>query len=772
MAEFAELEEIDGVRMTWNVWPQSRLEAAKCVVPFTTLYSPAKQTSQLQVVEYDPVSCKTCGSVLNPYCSVDFAAKIWTCPFCHTRNHFPPHYAGISEASVPAELFPQYSTLEYSLPRLGAQSPPAYVFVLDTCVPEDELLAAKTAVQQALTMVPEYAQVGLVTFGTHVHVHELGFSECPKAYVFRGTKDYAAAQVQEQLGLHSQAAQRRGAGPGSPQKGGGGGPAPVPGSRPGNRFILPLSECDFAVNQALEELQRDAFPAVAASRPSRALGTAVQVAAALMGGCLPAGGGAGRLMLLVGGPCTEGSGKVVDKELTEPIRSHKDLVKDAAPYYRKAKKFYDAIAAQLVAQGHSMDLFACSLDQVGLSEMKSCIEHTGGYVVQTDTFTNPIFKDSLRRMFTPAGEEGYLGLSSNATFEVHCSKDIKVCGLLGPASALEKKSSLVSEQVVGVGGTTAWKLCTLSAGTTLAVVYDIVAPHTGNAPDPMASQQFFIQFVTRYLHDSGTMRCRVTTITRRWVEGSNLGDLIQGFDQEAAAVLMGRVVSYKMETEEDFDATRWLDRALIRLCSRFGDYRKDDPDSFQLRPQLSYYPQFLFNFRRSQFIQVFGNSPDETAYARIMLNREATGDAMLMIQPTLHAFTFGGAPEPVLLDVSSIAPDRILLLDAYFYVVVFHGSTVAQWRKAGYQEQEEHAAFKVLLQAPQSEAHAIISRRFPTPRFTDCDQNGSQARFLLAKLNPSATYNTSSAMSSEIIMTDDVSLQVFTDHLKKLAVQS
>jgi len=61
---------------------------------------------------------------------------------------------------------------------------------------------------------------------------------------------------------------------------------------------------------------------------------------------------------------------------------------------------------------------------------------------------------------------------------------------------------------------------------------------------------------------------------------------------------------------------------------------------------------------------------------------------------------------------------------------------------------------------PQDEAHAIIKRRFPTPRFTDCDQNGSQARFLLAKLNPSATYNTSSAMSSEIIMTDDVSLQV------------
>lgn len=48
-----------------------------------------------------------------------------------------------------------------------------------------------------------------------------------------------------------------------------------------------------------------------------------------------------------------------------------------------------------------------------------------------------------------------------------------------------------------------------------------------------------------------------------------------------------------------------------------------------------------------------------------------------------------------------------------------------------------------------------------------------QARYLLAKLNPSATYNTAqNAISSEVIMTDDVSLQVFTEHLKRLAVQS
>ena len=48
-----------------------------------------------------------------------------------------------------------------------------------------------------------------------------------------------------------------------------------------------------------------------------------QVAAGLMNACLPAGTGAARLMLFVGGPATHGPGKVVDTDLQEPIRSHK-----------------------------------------------------------------------------------------------------------------------------------------------------------------------------------------------------------------------------------------------------------------------------------------------------------------------------------------------------------------------------------------------------------------------------------------------------------------
>ena len=41
-----------------------------------------------------------------------------------------------------------------------------------------------------------------------------------------------------------------------------------------------------------------------------------------------------------------------------------DLAKETAPYYKKAKKFFDALAGQLARQGHALDVFACSLDQV------------------------------------------------------------------------------------------------------------------------------------------------------------------------------------------------------------------------------------------------------------------------------------------------------------------------------------------------------------------------------------------------------------------------
>lgn len=139
------------------------------------------------------------------------------------------------------------------------------------------------------------------------------------------------------------------------------------------------------------------------------------------------------------------------------------------------------------------------------------------------------------------------------------------------------------------------------------------------------------------------------------------------------------------------------------------------------------------------------------------------------------SYTFDVPPQPVLLDSVSIKPDVILLLDTFFHILIFHGETVAQWRKAGYQDQEGYENFKELLEAPVADAQDLLTDRFPIPRYIVCDQGGSQARFLLSKLNPSTTHMSVSMYGSaqgagagQAIFTDDVSLQVFMEHLKRL----
>src|SRR5882762_11811473 len=98
---------------------------------------------------------------------IDIRGKLWICPFCLQRNAFPPHYKDISNTNLPAELLPKYTTIEYTLSR-AAQVPPVFLFVVDTCLDEEDLKALRDALVVSLSLIPPYALVGLITFGTMV----------------------------------------------------------------------------------------------------------------------------------------------------------------------------------------------------------------------------------------------------------------------------------------------------------------------------------------------------------------------------------------------------------------------------------------------------------------------------------------------------------------------------------------------------------------------------------------------------------------------------
>ncbi|XP_052276355.1 protein transport protein Sec23A-like isoform X2 [Dreissena polymorpha] len=758
-------EDRDGVRFSWNVWPSSRLEATRMVVPLGCLYTPVKERPDLPPIAYEPVLCTrpTCRAILNPYCQVDYRAKIWACNFCFQRNPFPPQYAAITEQHQPAEIIPQFSTIEYTITRATC-SPPVYLIVLDTCMDDDDLQAVKESLQMSLSLLPPNALIGLITFGKMVQLHELGCEGCSKSYVFRGTKDLTAKQIQDMLGI------------------GRGGAAAQPGARgpqqqqqlPSNRFLQPVHKCDFSLTDLLGELQRDPWPVSQGKRPLRSTGVALSIAVGLLECTFPNTGA--RIMLFMGGACTQGPGMVVGEELKFPIRSHHDIEKDNCKYMKKAMKHYEGLANRAANNGHVIDIYSCALDQTGLHEMKFCCRYTGGHMVMGDSFNTSLFKQTFQRVFSKDAK-GEFKMAFGATLEVKTSRELKVSGAIGPCVSLGVKGGSVADTEMGLGGTCQWKMCGMYPNTTLAFFFEVVNQH--NAPIPQGGRGY-IQFITQYQHSSGQRRVRVTTVARNWADAStNIQHISAGFDQEASAVLQARTAVFRAETDDGPDVLRWLDRMLIRLCQKFGDFHRDDPNSFRFSENFSLYPQFMFHLRRSQFLQVFNNSPDETSYYRYMLNIEDLTQSLIMIQPILYAYSFSGTPEPVLLDTSSIQPDRILLMDTFFQILIYHGETIDQWRQQKYQDLPEYENFKQLLQAPVDDAQEILQTRFPMPRYIDTAAGGSQARFLMARVNPTMTHNNMYAYGgggagegTAAVLTDDVSLQVFMEHLKKLAVSS
>ena len=105
---------------------------------------------------------------------------------------------------------------------------------------------------------------------------------------------------------------------------------------PAARFLQPVSQCEFQLTNALEQLQKDPWPFAGDKRSLRCTGVALSVAVGLLETSFQNTGG--RIMLFAGGPSTEGPGLVVGPELREPIRSHHDIDRDNIKYYKKALK--------------------------------------------------------------------------------------------------------------------------------------------------------------------------------------------------------------------------------------------------------------------------------------------------------------------------------------------------------------------------------------------------------------------------------------------------
>jgi len=271
----------------------------------------------------------------------------------------------------------------------------------------------------------------------------------------------------------------------------------------GTRFILPVSQCELQLTNALESIQRDPWPVANDKRPLRCTGVALSVAAGLLETSFM--NSAARIMLFSGGPATEGPGMVVGPELREPIRSHHDIDRDNIKYYKKALKFYEGLAKRISHNGHIVDIFAGCLDQVGLLEMRGLANNTGGHMILTDSFTSSMYKQSFVRVFNKDADDNLL-MGFNAEFEVLTTRELKITGLIGHAVSQNKKSVSVGETECGIGNTCAWKMCGIDPEASYSIYFEIA--NQGGSNVTSSQQQALIQFLTYYQHSAGQYHLR------------------------------------------------------------------------------------------------------------------------------------------------------------------------------------------------------------------------------------------------------------------------
>ena len=170
-------------------------------------------------------------------------------------------------------------------------------------------------------------------------------------------------------------------------------------------------------------------------------------------------------MLFVSGPPTVGSGIIVNRAKAENIRSHNDLQKNQAPLNKPANEYYKSLSDRAVSNHTVVDVFSCSLDQVGILETKVLISRTGGLMVLADSFGQSVFRESLRRVFerlpdssspldvggTAAPAMGPLQMGFGAQIEVLHSREFKIAGAIGPCASLKKTGPSIAETEIGIG---------------------------------------------------------------------------------------------------------------------------------------------------------------------------------------------------------------------------------------------------------------------------------------------------------------------------------
>lgn len=423
--QLREIENTDGLRCVFNIFPTQQSD----ILPNTIMYTP--QQPLKTILDYEPIFCVSCRSIMNPYCEINFDSKTWTCVFCKKICHLPDYYRDITQDSLPLELYD--TTVEYTLTK--EVHPPLYVLLVDTCTFDDERhLLLREAVNETLSLMEKDALVCIIHFGTNIELIA-NKSNSKKIFLFTGKKAYTTEMLRTIF------------------------------SKTNSKNTSAFKQHFRHINDLFYdpmEIRRDPFPVARGMRQSRCTGAALSFAASIV----DMQDTGAKIFLFTQGPCTYGPGSVCNITLTEKIRSHDDIINNNASNTESANHYYTELAKRIASQGHCVDIIAATIEDIGLYEMKPLTDMTGGIIIMAQDFDRTIYLSSIKKNL-----ENNSAL--NAKIKIHTSANIKFKTVLGLGTQLAS----------------GWRINSLYHNTNLGI---IIEPNSAK-PEELGYLQFVTQ---------------------------------------------------------------------------------------------------------------------------------------------------------------------------------------------------------------------------------------------------------------------------------------
>lgn len=467
-------------------------------------------------------------------------------------------------------------------------------------------------------------------------------------------------------------------------------------------------------------------------------------------------------------------------------------LENAASVYNKSSGRETDYPVDGNAPKWTFDLFSGSLDQVGIYEMKSLSLHTVGGIYLFDSFNSPQFTSQLLDNFDSSKFRTF-----NNILTVKTSSRLKVSRLIGNGHALpssyqsEKHYELHHQKIADhlsvfdsglkkKSFTNQWLFNVLSTEDTLSIFFEPETASTSSRLESEGAEDYYIQFQLKYWDPNEKLwKLRITNINRKstlyylksnkvkMTDGSyklvnskskiiKEKELLSSFDQSTFMILLARLLLDKIDTTLGFekfdDIIKDIDRTVIKLLFHFGGLSlniksgsganpysgllSDIVEKYEINRNFTDLPSMAYNLRKNPLlIRIFNSLPDETAYYHHWFQRTNDILSKSIIQPKLFQVNEQSAKE-VSLDsqnVQQCPPGSFLIMDSIFSITIYSNGEDLKLHHSD--NQGLMYDNKEILKIP-FDFIATLPPRPVSPKFIVTQKNHSQARFLLARLNP------------------------------------